>query len=91
MKEIIPNKTVLPVLFESIPSKAEKDSENPDKVGDSTIRAEMTMPISPIMVKAAISKSPEQEEKESLVSAMAKDIKSEKERGIEQSLPLKEP
>ena len=40
------------------------------------------------MGEAVISKSPEQEEKESLVSAMAKDIKAEKERGIEQSPPL---
>ena len=87
-EEIIPDKTVLPGPFESILSKAEKDLENPDKVGDSTIRAEMTMPKSPIMGEATISKSPEQEEKESLVSAMAKDIKAEKERGIEQSPPL---
>ena len=87
-EEIIPDKTVLPGPFESILSKAEKDSENPDKVGDSTIRAEMTMPTSPIMGEAAISKSPEQEEKESLVSAMAKYIKAEKEMGIEQSPPL---
>ena len=57
-------------------------------MGDSTIRAEMTMPKSPIMGEAALSKSPEQEEKESLVSAMVKDIKAEKERGIEQSPPL---
>ena len=40
------------------------------------------------MGEAAISKSPEEEKKESLVSAMAKDIKSEKEKGIEQSPPL---
>ena len=86
-EEIIPEQMV-PGPFKSILSKAEKDSENPDKVGDSTVRAEMTMPKSPIMGEAAISKSPEQEEKESLVSAMAKDIKAEKERGIEQSPPL---
>ena len=48
----------------------------------------MTMPKSPIMEEAALSKSPEQEEKESLVSVMVKDIKVEKERGIEQSSPL---
>ena len=82
-EEIIPDKTVLPGPFESILSKTEKDSENPDKVGHSTIRAGMTMPKSPIMGEAAISKSLEQEEKESLVSALAKDIKAEKERGIE--------
>ena len=40
------------------------------------------------MREAALSKSPEQEEKESLVSAMVKDIKAEKEREIEQSPPL---
>ena len=57
-------------------------------MADSTIRAEITMPKSPIMGEAALSKSPEQEEKESLVSAMVKDIKAEKERGIEQSPPL---
>ena len=57
-------------------------------MGDNTIRAEMTMPKSPIMGKAAQAKSPEQEEKESLVSAMVKDIKAEKERGIEKSPPL---
>ena len=48
----------------------------------------MTMPKSPIMGEAAISHSPEQEERKSLVSTMARDIKSEKERGIEQSPPL---
>ena len=71
-EEILPEQTVLPGPFEflSILSKAEKDSENPDKMGDSTIRAEMTMPKSPIMGEAALSKSPEQEEKESLVSAV---------------------
>ena len=86
-EEILPEQTVLPGPFESILSKVEKDSENPDEVGDSTIRAEMTMPKSLIMGEAAISKSPEQEEKESVVSAMDKDIKAEKERGIEQSPP----
>ena len=73
-EEILPEQTVLPGPFESILSKAEKDSENPDKIGDSAIRAEMTMPKSPIMGEAALSKSPEQEEKESLISAMVKDI-----------------
>ena len=54
-------------------------------MGDSTIRAEMTMPKSPIIGEAALSKSPEQEEKESLVGAMVKDIQAEKGRRIEQS------
>ena len=49
----------------------------------------MTVPKSPIMGQTALSKSPEREEKESLASAMVKDIKAEKERGIEQS-PLLE-
>ena len=79
-EEILPEQTVLPGPFESILNKEEKDLE---KMRDSAIRAEMTVPKSPIMGEAAISKS-EQEEKESLVSAMAKDIKAEKERGIEQ-------
>ena len=35
-------------------------------MGDSTIRAEITMPKSLIMGEAALSKSPEQEEKELL-------------------------
>ena len=51
-EEIIPDKTVLSGPFESILNKEEKDLE---KVGDSTIRAEMTMPKSPIMGEAAIS------------------------------------
>ena len=84
-EEILPEQTVLPGPFESILNKEEKDLE---KMGDNTIRAEMTMPKLPIMGEAAQSKSPEQEEKESLVSAMVKDIKAEKERGIEQSPPL---
>ena len=84
-EEILPEQTVLPGPFESILNKEEKDLE---KMGDSAIRAEMTMPKSPIMGEAALFKSPEQEEKESLVSAMVKDIKVEKERGIEQSPPL---
>ena len=49
-------------------------------MGDSTIRAEMTMPKLPTMGEAALSKSPQQEEKESLVGAMVKDIQVEKER-----------
>ena len=36
-EEIIPEQTILPGPFESI-SKSEKDSENLDKVGDSTMR-----------------------------------------------------
>ena len=84
-EEIIPEQTVLPGPFESILNKEEKDLE---KKGDSTIRAEMTMPKSPIMGEAAQAKSPAQEETESLVSAMVKDIQAEKERRIEQSPPL---
>ena len=84
-EEILPEQTVLPGPFESILNKEEKDLE---KMGDSTIRAEMTMPKSPIMGEAALSKSPEQEEKESLVGAMVKDIQVEKERQIEQSPSL---
>ena len=84
-EEILPEQTVLPGPFESILNKEEKDLET---MGDSTISAEMTMPKLPIMGEASLSKSPEQEEKESLVSAMVKDIQVEKERGIEQSPPL---
>ena len=84
-EEIFPEQTVLPGPFESILNKEEKDLE---KMGDSTIRAEMTMPKSPIMGEAAQAKSPEHEETESLVSAMVKDIQVEKEREIEQSPPL---
>ena len=57
-EEIIPEQTVLPGPFESILNKEEKDLE---KKGDSTIRAEMTMPKSPIMGEAAQAKSPAQE------------------------------
>ena len=84
-EEILPEQTVLPGPFESMLNKEEKDLE---KRGDSTIRAEMTMPKLPIMGEVAQAKSPEQEETESLVSAMVKDIQAEKERGIEQSPPL---
>ena len=79
-EEILPEQTVLPGPFKSILNKGEKDLE---KMGDSTIRAEMTMPKLPIMGEAAQAKSPKQEETESLVSAMVKDIQAEKERGIE--------
>ena len=85
-EEILLEQTVLPGPFESILNKKEKDLE---KMGDSTIRAEMTMPKSPIMGEAAQAKSPEQEETEKiLVSVMVKDIQAGKERGIEQSPPL---
>ena len=85
VKKFFQNRLSCLALLGSILNKEEKDLE---KIGDSTIRAKMTMPKSPIMGKAAISKSSEQEEKESLVSAMVKDIKAEKERGKEQSPPL---
>ena len=48
----------------------------------------MTMPKSPIMGETAMSKSPDQEAKESLVSTMAKDILLEKEKEITSSPPL---
>ena len=51
-------------------------------MGDSTIRAEMTMPKSPIMGEAAMSKSPDQETRGSLVSTMTKDILLEKVKEI---------
>ena len=84
-EEILPEQTVLPGPFESILNKEEKDLE---KMGDSTIRAEMTMPKSPIVGEVAMSKSPDQEAKESLVSTMAKDILLEKEKEITSSPPL---
>ena len=87
-EEIIPEQTILPGPFESIPSKTHKDSKVPDKVGDSTSMAEMIMPKSPIMREAAMSQSSEQERRELLVGAMAKDIKMEKEREKECSPPL---
>ena len=82
-EEIIPEQTVLPGPFESTLNKEEKDLE---KVGDSTIRAEMAMPKLPIMEEAAITKSPDQEEKESLAGARAKDVLLEKGREITSSL-----
>ena len=48
----------------------------------------MTMPKSPIMGEVAMSKSPDQEAKESLVSTMANDILLEKEKEITSSPPL---
>ena len=48
----------------------------------------MTMPKSPIMGESAEKRSPTQLEKESLVSAMAKEITIERERERESSLPL---
>ena len=54
-EEILPEQTVLPGPFESILKREEKDLE---KMGDSTIRVEMTMPKLPIMGEAALSKSP---------------------------------
>ena len=50
--------------------------------------AEMTMPKSPIMAEYAEKRSPSQLEKESLVSAMAREITIGKERERESSLPL---
>ena len=54
-EEFLPEQTVLPGPFKSILNKEKKDLE---KMGDSTIRAEMTMPKSPIMGEVAMSKSP---------------------------------
>ena len=54
-EEILPEQTVLPGPFASIIKREEKDLE---KMGDSTIRAEMTMPKLPIMGEAAQAKSP---------------------------------
>ena len=50
------------------------------KMGDVTVRAEMTMPKSPIMGESSEKKSPPQIEKESLVNTMAKEIVMERER-----------
>ena len=66
----------------------EKEPDSVSKMGDTTTRAEMTMPRSPIMGDSAEKKSPPQLEKESLVSTMAKEITIEKEREKESSLPL---
>ena len=61
-----------------------KDSEELEKVGDSTIRVEMTMPKSPVMGESAVAKSLDYEEKETLVISitMVKDIKQEKEKKL---------
>ena len=61
MKKFFQNRLSYPGPFESILNKEENDLRG--KMGDSTIRAEMTMPKSPILGEAALSKSPEQEEK----------------------------
>ena len=53
-----------------------------------TVRAEMTMPKSPIMGESAEKRFSPQLGKESLVSRMAKEISIDKEREREKSLPL---
>ena len=67
MKKFFQNRLSYLVLLSPYLRKKKKDLE---KMGDSIIRAEMTMPKSPIMGEAAQAKSPEQEETESLVGAM---------------------
>ena len=58
----------------------EKEPDSVSKIGDVTVRAEMTMPKSPIMGESTEKRSPPQLERESLVSVMAKEITIEKER-----------
>ena len=65
--------------------RIEKEPDSITKVGDSTIRDEMTMPKSPIMGESTERKSPPQLQRESLVSTMARDIKLEKDREKEDS------
>ena len=84
-EEILPDTPILPGPFESI---SQKDSNSMTKMGDVTVRAEMTMPKSPIMGESSEKKSPPQIEKESLVSTMAKEIVMEREREKEKSPSL---
>ena len=77
-EEILPDTPILPGPFETMAQRMEKEPDTINKVGDSTIRAEMTMPKSPIMGESTERKSPPQLQRESLVSTMARDIKLEK-------------
>ena len=79
-EEILPDTPILPSPFETLSKSEEKEPDSVSKVGDVTARAEMTMPKSPIMGDSAEKRSPQQLEKESLVSTMAKEITIEKER-----------
>ena len=79
-EEILPDTPILPSPFEAKAQKQEKEPETITKVVDSTSRAELTMPRSPIIGDSTERKSPPQLEKESSVSTIAKEIKQEKER-----------
>ena len=87
-EQILPDTPILPNPFETLSKREEKEPDSESKLGDITARAEMTMPKSPIIGESVEKRSPLQLEKGSLVSVMAKDIKTEKEREREKSLPL---
>ena len=88
-EEILPDTPILPSPFLQTLSKTEeKEPDSESKIGDVTVRAEMTMPKSPIMGESLEKRSPPQLEKESLDSAMAKEITMEKERERESPRPL---
>ena len=79
-EEILPDTPILPGPLETLSKMEEKEPDSVSKIKDVTVRAEMTMPKSPIMGESAEKRSPPQLEKESLVSAIAKEITIEKER-----------
>ena len=87
-EQILPDTPIIPSPFETLSKGKEKELDSKSKIGDMTVRAEMTMPKSPIMGESAEKRFSPQIEKESLVSGMTKDISIEKEREREKSLPL---
>ena len=72
-EQILPDTPIIPSPFETLSKREEKELDSESKIGDMTVRAEMTMPKSPIMGESAEKRFSPQLEKESLVSGMAKD------------------
>ena len=87
-EEILPDTPILPGPLETLLKTEEEEPDSVSKIGDATARAEMTMPKSPIMGESAEKRSTPWLEKESLVSAMAREITIGKERERESSLLL---
>ena len=79
-----------PSPFETLSKGVEKELDSKSKIGDMTVRAEMTMPKSPIMGESAEKRFSPQLEKESLVSGMTKDISIEKEGEKRKISPFRE-
>ena len=87
-EQILPDTPIIPSPFETLSKGKEKELDSKSKIGDMTVRAEMTMPKSPIMGESTEKRFSPQIGKESLVSGMTTDISIEKEREREKSLPL---